>query len=169
MPGVFGVTVVTNARVYYHHARLRAHRAPGIPCALQSFGANDYRKPRARRAARSRSSVRKRCGCLKFESGRIRGMRTSAKSRVVPCERRDPSLSAIALIGTPRPCILARRLTASAPTDDGGYGSPRVRGEDDEGASATTRLPSSPPSPSSRSGVPSRANRWPAESVATGP
>jgi len=34
MPGVSGVTVVTNARVFYHHARLRAHRAPGIPCAL---------------------------------------------------------------------------------------------------------------------------------------
>jgi len=28
------VTVVTNARVFYHHARLRAHQAPGIPCAL---------------------------------------------------------------------------------------------------------------------------------------
>jgi hypothetical protein len=34
MPGVSGVTVVTNARVFYHHARLRAQRAPGIPCAL---------------------------------------------------------------------------------------------------------------------------------------
>jgi hypothetical protein len=34
MPGVSGVTVVTNARVFYHHARLRAHQAPGIPCAL---------------------------------------------------------------------------------------------------------------------------------------
>jgi len=34
MPGVSGVTVVTNARVFYHHARLRAQPAPGIPCAL---------------------------------------------------------------------------------------------------------------------------------------
>jgi hypothetical protein len=34
MPGVSGVTVVTNARVFYHHARLRAHQPPGIPCAL---------------------------------------------------------------------------------------------------------------------------------------
>ena len=34
MPGVSGVTVATNARVFYHHARLRAHQAPGIPCAL---------------------------------------------------------------------------------------------------------------------------------------
>jgi hypothetical protein len=34
MPDDLGATVVTNARVFYHHARLRAHRAPGIPCAL---------------------------------------------------------------------------------------------------------------------------------------
>jgi hypothetical protein len=33
MPGVSGVTVVTNARVFYT-TRLRAHRAPGIPRAL---------------------------------------------------------------------------------------------------------------------------------------
>jgi hypothetical protein len=40
MPGVSGVTVVTNARVFYHHARLRAHQAPGIPCALSMEGGN---------------------------------------------------------------------------------------------------------------------------------
>ncbi len=36
MPGVSGVTVVTTLVwfVFYPHARLRAHRAPGIPCAL---------------------------------------------------------------------------------------------------------------------------------------
>ena len=34
------MTVVTNARVFYHHARLRAHRAPGIPCALCILGLN---------------------------------------------------------------------------------------------------------------------------------
>jgi hypothetical protein len=35
MPGVSGVTVVTNSCAYYFsHARLRAHWAPGIPCAL---------------------------------------------------------------------------------------------------------------------------------------
>jgi hypothetical protein len=34
MPGVSGVTVVTNSRVFLLHARLRARRAPGIPCAL---------------------------------------------------------------------------------------------------------------------------------------
>jgi hypothetical protein len=38
MPGIAGVTVVTNARAFYTHARLRAHRAPGIPCALVSEG-----------------------------------------------------------------------------------------------------------------------------------
>jgi hypothetical protein len=38
MPDVSGVTVATNARVFYHHARLRAHRAPGIPCALDIEG-----------------------------------------------------------------------------------------------------------------------------------
>jgi hypothetical protein len=35
MPGDPGVTVVTNACAFYTlHTRLRAHRAPGIPCAL---------------------------------------------------------------------------------------------------------------------------------------
>ena len=38
MPGVSGVTVVTMLVCFFIlHARLRAHRAPGIPCAL--FGA----------------------------------------------------------------------------------------------------------------------------------
>jgi hypothetical protein len=35
MPGDSGVTVVTTLVCFFHlHARLRAHRAPGIPCAL---------------------------------------------------------------------------------------------------------------------------------------
>src|SRR6478672_4555766 len=35
MPGRSGVTVVTMLVCFFHlHARLRAHRAPGIPCAL---------------------------------------------------------------------------------------------------------------------------------------
>jgi hypothetical protein len=35
MPGVSGVTVVTTLVCFYHlHTRLRAQRAPGIPCAL---------------------------------------------------------------------------------------------------------------------------------------
>src|SRR6478672_3490376 len=37
MPGETGVTVVTTLVCFFHlHARLRAHRAPGIPCALCS-------------------------------------------------------------------------------------------------------------------------------------
>jgi hypothetical protein len=35
MPGRSGVTVVTMLVCFFHsHARLRVHRAPGIPCAL---------------------------------------------------------------------------------------------------------------------------------------
>jgi hypothetical protein len=35
MPGRSGVTVVTTLVCFFHlHARLRAHQAPGIPCAL---------------------------------------------------------------------------------------------------------------------------------------
>jgi hypothetical protein len=35
MPGRSGVTVVTMLVCFFiSHARLRAHRAPGIPCAL---------------------------------------------------------------------------------------------------------------------------------------
>ena len=53
MPGVSGVTVVTNARAYYPiHARLRAHQAPGIPCALCMRGRNEQAKTRANCAAR---------------------------------------------------------------------------------------------------------------------
>src|SRR2546430_4492354 len=38
MPGVSGVTVVTMLVCFFIlHARLRAHRAPGIPCALWCF------------------------------------------------------------------------------------------------------------------------------------
>jgi hypothetical protein len=34
MPGVSGVTVVTNARVYYTTRAAAGASAPGIPCAL---------------------------------------------------------------------------------------------------------------------------------------
>jgi hypothetical protein len=41
MPGVSGVTVVIMLVCFFIlHARLRAHRAPGIPCALSQFGRN---------------------------------------------------------------------------------------------------------------------------------
>jgi hypothetical protein len=58
MPGVFGVTVVTNARVFYHHARLRAHRAPGIPCALISEGGNSTANLARRRGERAEPCLR---------------------------------------------------------------------------------------------------------------
>src|SRR6186997_1032109 len=45
MPGRSGVTVVTTLVCFFHlHARLRAHRAPGIPCALCFLGANGFCK-----------------------------------------------------------------------------------------------------------------------------
>src|SRR5205814_7749664 len=45
MPGETGVTVVTTLVCSLHlsHARLRVHRAPGIPCALFSW-ANEFAK-----------------------------------------------------------------------------------------------------------------------------
>jgi hypothetical protein len=43
-----GVTVVTTlVWFYFFHARLRAHRAPGIPCAL-SFKGSTKNKTRAK-------------------------------------------------------------------------------------------------------------------------
>src|SRR5260370_27511109 len=55
MPGETGVTVVTILVCFFiSHARLRAHRAPGIPCALCFLGAVGFCKTRAHRAARSR-------------------------------------------------------------------------------------------------------------------
>src|SRR5258708_2161583 len=58
------------------------------------------------------------CGCLKFEDEKTRGARTRHRC-VVPAK---------AGTHTPRPRVLARWLTASAPTNDGGYGSPLSRG-----------------------------------------
>ena len=60
MPGVSGVTVVTTTGVAAYPflpARLRAHRAPGIPCALFFEGKEISSKPRAYRAARSRTCI----------------------------------------------------------------------------------------------------------------
>src|SRR6266403_6222227 len=60
MPGRSGVTVVTNSYAcFILHARLRVHWAPGIPCALCLFWANDFCTTRAKRAARTRSRVLK--------------------------------------------------------------------------------------------------------------
>src|ERR1700722_9583076 len=65
MPGVSGVTVVTNARVYY--STRAAAGAPGARHSLRPLYCrrrNVVGKTRAKRAARSR---RRDC-CLKFES-----------------------------------------------------------------------------------------------------
>ena len=55
MPGVSGVTVVTNARAYYSTRAAAGAPAPGIPCALCIQGGKFTGKPRADRAARMRS------------------------------------------------------------------------------------------------------------------
>src|SRR5438067_11187980 len=58
MPGEPGVTVVTMLVCsFILHARLRARRAPGIPCAL-SLWVKHSCTTRAHRVARTR-----RCGC----------------------------------------------------------------------------------------------------------
>ena len=54
-PGISGEPVVTNARVFYHHARLRVHWAPGFPCAL-SLRAR-ISKARAMHVARRKTRV----------------------------------------------------------------------------------------------------------------
>src|SRR6476660_35978 len=49
MPGETGVTVVTTLVCFFHlHARLRVHRAPGIPCALCSQRGETVCKTRAK-------------------------------------------------------------------------------------------------------------------------
>jgi len=70
MPGYAGVTVVTRLVCFFIlHARLRAHRAPGIPCALWSF----------------------RCANLPAQLGRIAPRDRRGVSHVRrPCESRDP-------------------------------------------------------------------------------
>jgi hypothetical protein len=72
MPGVSRCDL-TNACAFYHtHCTrgYRAHRTPGIPCALSEWrGRNEQAKPRAKQAARSRSCVFRRCRCLKIEIG----------------------------------------------------------------------------------------------------
>jgi hypothetical protein len=60
--GVTGVTVVTvtGMACFFCPARLRAHWAPGIPCALFILGRDIFGKPRAKtrgEIAKSRSVV----------------------------------------------------------------------------------------------------------------
>jgi hypothetical protein len=56
MPGDFRCDL-TYARAFYRYHCTRGNRAPGIPCALSLEGKEFYSKPRADRAARSRSCV----------------------------------------------------------------------------------------------------------------
>src|SRR5712672_3204087 len=59
MPGRSGVTVVTMLVYFFHlYARLRVHRAPGIPCALYCWERrSSVCKTRAHCAARSRNDI----------------------------------------------------------------------------------------------------------------
>src|ERR1700692_3627786 len=85
MPGDFRCDLTNACALYHTHCTrgYRAHRAPGIPCALGSEGKEISGKPRAHPAARSRNCVLpalranpSACndvqvdyfGCLKFES-----------------------------------------------------------------------------------------------------
>src|SRR5882724_12505385 len=68
MPGRSGVTVVTNSYAcFILHARLRAHCAPGIPCALCFLWAKVLANL-GRIAPRDRGCASVP-GCLKIESG----------------------------------------------------------------------------------------------------
>src|SRR6476646_6085117 len=81
MPGRSGVTVVTTLGCLFLSApRLRAHRAPGIPCALYSRRRERSCKPRAKSCRGNAESYVKLCprhcamtiqknypGCLKSE------------------------------------------------------------------------------------------------------
>src|SRR4051812_32531557 len=70
MPGVSGVTVVTMLVCFFIlHARLRAHRAPGIPCALCYFR-------RANIAAKLGRIASRECNWL-FETHSVVIIRTS--------------------------------------------------------------------------------------------
>src|SRR5258706_14891286 len=71
MPGDFRCTCGDYTRVLSTlHTRLRAHRAPGIPCALCNRRTGNSGKPRAQ----SRGEIARPClyaaGCLKCEVGK---------------------------------------------------------------------------------------------------
>src|SRR5205823_14252223 len=62
MPGYPGVTVVSILVCFFIlHARLRAHRAPGIPCALFQFEGETFEVRTRAPAARSRRCVLRHC------------------------------------------------------------------------------------------------------------
>jgi hypothetical protein len=67
MPGETGVTVVTMLVCFFIlHARLRAHRAPGIPCALCSQEGQSFAKTSG--ASRRENADAYPLGSLKIES-----------------------------------------------------------------------------------------------------
>src|SRR5436305_5916742 len=80
-----GVTVVTMLVCFFIlHARLRARRAPGIPCSLLLVLGRNFGVRTRAPAARSRSCVCERCCLFHFAPLAGRGRRRSvAKS---PCE-----------------------------------------------------------------------------------
>jgi hypothetical protein len=68
MSGETGVTVVTTLVCFFIlHARLRAHRAPGIPCALFIEDAMFPGKTRAKRRGEIAKPRPRTCGCLRTE------------------------------------------------------------------------------------------------------
>ena len=83
-----GVTVVTTVCFLPFARGLRAHRAPGIPCALSSEGRNVVGKTRTKCVARSRDCVGGQC-CLKMESANPTSANVPHTTRR-PGERRDP-------------------------------------------------------------------------------
>src|SRR3954449_4631848 len=90
MPGVIGVTVVTTLVCFFIlHARLRAHRAPGIPCAL--FGRKVHIKTRAD-AARTRSRVWNLSSSCCEWSEAADGSATRIEAGLLRCARNDGPL-----------------------------------------------------------------------------
>src|SRR5580704_4242544 len=69
MPGVSGVTVVTNACAFYHCTRGcgRIGR-PAFPAPSEFRGRDEQAKTRAKRAARSRNCGCELYGCLKIQT-----------------------------------------------------------------------------------------------------
>jgi len=90
MPGDFRCDRGDYARVLFTlHARLRAHRAPGIPCALCNKRTGNSGKTRAQ----SRGEIAKPClyaaGCLKCEVGKLAppSLRANGSRECAPDDR----------------------------------------------------------------------------------
>jgi hypothetical protein len=67
MPGVSGVTVVSNSCAFYTlHTRPRAHRAPGIPCALDSLKGGKFPANLALPCGEIAKLCPNTAGCLKL-------------------------------------------------------------------------------------------------------